>query len=140
MPLADLLALYYNSSNRERQEDDDDDEEEDVHSENGHVPLDSIQPEPLPPLSHYEHVTQNGLDISPNHSPLQEDSLEAQNATIPPENQRITRGCMYHLFFSDCRLGITIIHIHNVKKIIVPPHNNFVQSENWVSIMWQWYF
>ena len=53
-----------------------------------------------------EDLTQNGLDLSPGPSPLPQDSPESQTASpsqsssiIPPENQRITRGCKKQIFF-----------------------------------------
>lgn len=96
VPLEELLALYYNAGNQ-RQEDREQTASVDV-------PLDEIQPEPLTLYGHAESVTQNGLDLSPNPSPLQQDSPESQtassslNASIPPENQRITRGCKQSFF------------------------------------------
>ena len=91
VPIEDLLALYYNPGN-DRGEDD-----------TGHVPLDDIQPEPLPP---YEDPTddmqQNGVDESPTPSPVPHESPQSRSASPsqsssvnPPENQRITRGCKY---------------------------------------------
>lgn len=92
VPIEDLLALYYNTGN-ERGDDD-------AHVDTGHVALDDIQPEPLPPYDdHTEEINQNGVHISPRQSPISQDSHPAsplQSSSVnPPENQRITRGCKY---------------------------------------------
>ncbi|CAB3998799.1 mesoderm induction early response 1-like [Paramuricea clavata] len=83
VPIEDLLAFYYNPVNDRG---------------DGHVPLDDIQPEPLPPYDdHTEDMQQNGVDISPTQSPIPQDSPRSaspsQSSSVnPPENQRITRG------------------------------------------------
>ena len=67
------------------------------------MPLDDIQPEPLPPYEdHTEDIQENGVDISPRESPVPQDSPQSRpdspsqtSSVNPPENQRITRGCKY---------------------------------------------
>lgn len=94
VPIQDLLALYYNPGNDQVNGDDD----------TGPVPLDDIQPEPLPPYDdHTQAMQENGLDISRSPSPVPQDSPQAysvspsQSSSVnPPENQRITRGCMLY--------------------------------------------
>jgi hypothetical protein len=87
VPIEDLLAFYYNPVNDRG---------------DGHVPLDDIQPEPLPPYDdHTEDMQQNGVDISPTQSPIPQDSPRSaspsQSSSVnPPENQRITRGCKFY--------------------------------------------
>ncbi len=115
VPIEDLLAFYYNPGNDRGEEDDD----------TGHVPLDDIQPEPLPPYDdHTEDMQQNGVDMSPTQSPIPQDSPPSRSASPsqsssvnPPENQRITRGCKYAFVFTNvatvrytaslCRVGTT---------------------------------